>query len=219
MNTKPKPNDNPIIGYEHSTKDGKLIQGNPIYLKDLPLKTRETKESSTDFNLMIDLETLGVTPGCGILAIGATSLDLKHRFYEKVKSSSNRSYRLRTDQSTLDWWDGQSEASRSESFSGTEDLAKILLKFNDFLKELPLEGKELKIWGNGADFDLPILRVAYQETRVFNPIPPFSARCYRTMKSLFPEVEKPKFVGEQHTAIADARNQAEHLNLILNLIK
>lgn len=175
--------------------------------------------SKEDFDLMLDLETLGVTPGAGILAIGAISLDLKHRFYEKVKPSSNRSYRLKIDASTLEWWDKQSEASRSESFSGTEDLALVLRKFNDFLEELPLEGKELRIWGNGADFDLPILRVAYVETGIVNPIPPFSARCYRTMKSMFAEIEKPKFVGEQHTAIADARNQAEHLNLIFNLIR
>ena len=174
---------------------------------------------SNDFNLVLDLETLGVNPGCGILAIGAISLDLRNRFYAKVRPSSNRSYRLTTDSKTLDWWNNQSEESRNESFSGTEDLSKVLLSLNKFLAALPLGGRELRIWGNGADFDLPILRVAYEETKVFNPIPPFSARCYRTMKSLFPEVKKPPFIGEKHTAIADARNQAEHLKVILESIK
>jgi len=176
-------------------------------------------EKKEPFRIMLDLETLGVTPGCGILAIGATSLDFKHRFYDKISPQSNKSYRLFTDPSTLEWWNKQSDEARNESFSGYLDLAAVLQTFNIWLSELPLEGRKLEVWGNGADFDLPILRVAYKETKIKDEIPPFAARCYRTIKEMFPEIEKPKFVGAKHTAIADARNQAEHLLLLLEKLR
>jgi len=175
-------------------------------------------ETNQVTDVMLDLETLGTIPGCGILAIGATSLDLRHRFYEKVTPTSNKSFRLFTEQSTLTWWDRQSEAAKTESFSGTLDLNTVLNNFSIWFKSLPLDEKTIRVWGNGADFDVPILRVAYKEAAITCPIPPFSARCYRTLKEEFKEVKKPAFVGERHTAIADARFQAEHLRLILNLV-
>lgn len=171
------------------------------------------------YDIMLDLETLGVSAGCAILSIGAVSLNLEYQFYERIKPSSNFLYHLKTDAATRAWWDRQSSASRDESFSGTMDLKDVLLKFNAFLITLPLNGKELNIWGNGADFDIPILRAAYAATNTATYIPPLGARCFRTVKNLFPEIEKPPAVGEAHTALADAINQANHLNLILASLK
>lgn len=170
-------------------------------------------------HIILDLETLGNTPGCGIIAIGAVSLDLHHRFYEKISPASNRSYRLHTDKSTLAWWDRQSEEARNESFSGTKNLDVVLKEFSDwFVKLSPVYG-DIEVWGNGADFDLPILHVAYKEAALHCPIGVLSGRCYRTLKKLFPHIKKGKFIGEKHTAIADARSQAEHLNELLEFVK
>lgn len=168
-------------------------------------------------DIMLDLETLGTTPGCGILAIGAVSLDLQHRFYEKIYPSSNKSFRLFTEKDTLDWWAKQSDAARNESFGGTLCLDQALNNFAIWFKSLSAESEKIRVWGNGADFDLPILRVAYKKTAIKCPVGNFSARCYRTLREEFPDVKKPAFVGERHTAIADARFQAEHLKLLLNV--
>ena len=169
-------------------------------------------------DVVVDLETLGTVPGCGILAIGAVSLDLRERFYEKISPPSNRSFRLFTEKDTLDWWDKQSDEARNESFGGTLSLDTVLNNFSIWLKSLSSESEKIRVWGNGADFDVPILRVAYKEAAIECPVGKLSARCYRTLKEEFPDVKKPPFVGERHTAIADARFQAEHLKLLLNLV-
>lgn len=175
--------------------------------------------NNTVTDIILDLETLGTTPGCGIIAIGAVSLDLQHRFYEKIRPASNKSYRLITDSGTLKWWDRQSPAARDESFSGTKNLDVVLKEFSTWFLSLSPIPTDIRVWGNGADFDVPILRVAYKETNLTWPIGVFSGRCYRTMRESFPHIKKGKFIGEKHTAIADARHQAEHLNELLSFVK
>lgn len=166
-------------------------------------------------DIMIDLETLGIKAGYGILSIGACSFDSKHKFYSKVLPSSNLKYGLKEDSATIAWWQKQSLEAHQESFSGTEDLLFVLGAFSDFLRTLPEDIRHVYVWGNGADFDLPILQAAYTAVGVPAPWSAFNGRCYRTLKNLYKGVEPDKFVGEKHTAIADAEYQAKHAYKIL----
>jgi hypothetical protein len=66
------------------------------------------------------------------------------------------------------------------------------------------------MWGNGAAFDNVVLRNAFERAHL---TPPWNFRqdmCYRTIKTLFPDVEMPERVGK-HNALEDAKWQAQHL--------
>ena len=76
-----------------------------------------------------------------------------------------------------------------------------------------------EIWGNGADFDNPILEAAYDLLKMPAPWKYNEGRCYRTLKSLFPTVVAiPQAANAKHNALLDAKNQAEHASRILKFI-
>ena len=170
---------------------------------------------STD--IMLDLETTGVSAGCGILAIGACSFSEDYKFYEKIALSSlSRFPGFFSDGSTMAWWDRQAPDAREEAFSGTTDIITALGKFSDWFQAIP-EAKKVKyIWGNGADFDLPILAAAYEACKIEKPWKPYNGRCYRTIKNLHSDVPLNSFRGVKHNALEDAKNQAIHLMKIVN---
>jgi inhibitor of KinA sporulation pathway (predicted exonuclease) len=66
------------------------------------------------------------------------------------------------------------------------------------------------VWGNGADFDNPILAAAYRATGISQGWKPYNGRCYRTIKNLAPQVRLVR-TGTHHNALDDARAQAQHL--------
>ena len=160
-------------------------------------------------NVMLDLETTGVSAGCGILSIGACTLDLDSTFYQKISLASCYDRGLKDLPSTLDWWNKQDPEVRAEAFSGVDQLAVVLIKFSDWLNSVG--DKKAKIWGNGADFDLPILGAAYEACGIEKPWKPYNGRCFRTIKNLYPDVIPNAFRGVKHNALEDAKNQAIHL--------
>ena len=164
-------------------------------------------------HIMLDLETTGVSAGCCILSIGATTLDLSAGFYKRISLESSVAMGLTTLPSTMAWWDKQSKEARDEAFSGTEILLHALLDFSDWFR---LIGSTAKVWGNGADFDLPILAAAYEACKIEKPWKPYNGRCYRTIKNLYSDVPLNSFRGVKHNALEDARNQAIHLMKIVN---
>lgn len=168
-------------------------------------------------NVMLDLETTGTKPGYGILSIGACTFDRKHKFYERIDPASSRIY-LKEDIDTLRWWHKQDIRIREEAFGGTLELTTVLDRFHDWFRTLNNKNhKRTMIWGNGADFDLPILAYAYYA--VDRPVPwaPFNGRCYRTLKNLLPHVTLPR-ASVSHHALDDAIHQAEHATLLLAVL-
>ena len=101
-------------------------------------------------HIMLDLETTGVSAGCCVLSIGATTLDLSAGFYKRISLESCTAAGLITLPSTMAWWDKQSKEAREEAFSGTDVLFYVLVDFASWFR---LIGSTAKIWGNGADFD------------------------------------------------------------------
>ena len=168
---------------------------------------------------MIDLETGGLKAGCPVLAIGACSFDSSEKFYQKISLDSCLSAGLKILPETMAWWDKQDPRAREEAFSGTKDLVMVLGEFSDWFIGLQRTKGDIYIWGNGADFDLPILSAAYQAVEMKEPWKPYNGRCYRTLKNLFYDVKPDKFEGIKHTALADAEFQAAHALKILKARK
>lgn len=171
-------------------------------------------------NVMIDLETLGTRAGCVILSIGAAWFDDKgvtKKYHVIVSTQSCLDAGLRTEDGTIKWWDGQTEEARrtvvEAAAPDATPLGRALYKLAD---RMFFDPKDLLVWGNGADFDLPILSAAYVAAGFGGPPwKPYNGRCYRTLKNLRSDVVAPVRAGTHHNALDDAVFQAEHAILLL----
>jgi len=169
--------------------------------------------TKNSMDVMLDLETGGTRAGCMILSLGATTFDLQHEFYARISTFDSEQCGFFSDPETKAWWNRQSSEARAEAFSGTRSVVEVLGSFSDWLKRLP--AKEVFVWGNGADFDLPILGAYYAGMVMPIPWKPFNGRCYRTLKNLYPQIKAPAKNAQKHNAIEDAKYQALHAREIL----
>lgn len=168
---------------------------------------------------MVDLETLGVSPGCSILSIGAVRFDetgIKEKFYIAVTQDSCERAGLVADPDTVKWWSEQSPEAREAVFNPKDPscIWDALGFFDEWLDDVCPEVKDRIVWGCGAAFDNAILAKAYvitQQKRDAQPWKFWNDRCYRTVKALHPDMPMAKRTGTHHNALDDAISQAEHL--------
>jgi len=176
-------------------------------------------------HIMCDLETLGTVPGCVGFSVGLVEFfpetgRLGGEFYTVINVDSSLERFLREDPDTVEWWSKQSAEANvtltaARACQGA-DLPDAMHDMNHWFKSINTKSNIL-LYGNGADFDNPILRCMYDAALV----PPFYAgyggRCYRTLKNLdelfgdmfkFHKVERQ---GTHHNALDDAKSQAIHL--------
>jgi exodeoxyribonuclease VIII len=168
-------------------------------------------------DVMVDLETTGRRPGCGILSIGAVRFDpeagaLGDTFYEVVNRKSCVEAGLREDPATLAWWGRQSAqpaavlklaGKKSTSLGLTAALAALAA----FLYP---SGRDVRVWGCGASFDNAILVAAYEAIGMDVPWQFWNDRCHRTLKAMGPREAEPLREGTHHNALDDAVHQAKH---------
>jgi hypothetical protein len=174
---------------------------------------------------MIDLETLGKEAGCSILSIGVVAFGLAGvgpELHVIVSRDSCARHGLAEDQDTLAWWMQQTREAQETLDHATEGglpLSEALAQLNNFLGLISGHNlKDVKVWGNGADFDLPILSAAYKKVGDVAPWRFFNSRCYRTLKNLLPNVPMPERQGTHHNAVDDARTQALHAVKLLRAL-
>ena len=164
-------------------------------------------------HVMIDLETLGRRAGCSILSIGAVAFGpegLGAELYTVVNRASCTAAGLHEDPGTLAWWEKQSASARAVLGQATEggDLLPVALgKLTEFLGQFNC--RKVQVWGNGADFDNAILTACYAALGQDIPWEFWNNRCYRTLKSLKPQVKLAR-QGTYHNALDDAKSQAAH---------
>lgn len=176
-------------------------------------------------HVMVDLETMGNRPGCPVVAIGAVFFSQQHgllgpEFYRKVDLESCVRVGLKLDTSTVLWWMEQSDEARRELYTGERvPLSQALCELSQFLatSASSVLDQPLRVWGNGANFDNPILVAAYEACQLFTPWKFWNDRCYRTIKSLRPDIKIPR-TGTHHNALHDAKSQARHLLDVANAL-
>jgi hypothetical protein len=177
-------------------------------------------------NVMIDLETLGTTPGSVIFAIGAVRFDSKgiaEHFYRLISINDGLRHGFHTDPMTLAWWLGRTIEERGEYnkafklepvYGEVVDLYEALRDFMDFVEAVP----ESLVWGNGATMDLSLLSAAYRMLNLPTPWHYRNERCARTMLALFGQhvgYIDPKDAQYTHHAAEDARYEAIEVSRIL----
>lgn len=161
-------------------------------------------------NCMLDIETLGTQPGAAILSIGAVKFHANGvgaEFYCAVDLRSCLDMGLTIDPDTLMWWMGQPQEARDHIRNPIKKALSLRIALQEFAIWL---GKGCRVWGNGANFDQPLLDLAYHKCRMETPWKFWDAPCYRTVRALYPNHTKvkPKIA---HHALYDARAQAETL--------
>jgi exodeoxyribonuclease VIII len=175
------------------------------------------------YDVMLDLETLGTKSGCVVLSIGAVLFDrptgaISKEFYRVIDIQSCLAAGLTIDQSTWNWWLQQSDEARVILFDKkAQQLKNVLYDFDLFLSDITYKKQDIKLWGNGSDFDQPILSTCYDKLGMTQPWIYYNNRCHRTFKNVHPEI-KPEPSGIYHNALDDAKYQVKQHALVYQAI-
>lgn len=183
-----------------------------------------TEVTDTLKHVMLDIETFDNVPTSAIVQLSAVVFDpysdrLGEEFNCYISLESSLQKGCTISESTLMWWMNQSEAARStliKGIKGGKPLDHALDEFSSFFRRT----ESVYIWGNGAAFDVAILRHAYSAAGLETPWKYIGERCYRTIANLAPEIKLQDFTGVKHNGLDDARAQAkliQHVRNTLNL--
>ncbi len=167
---------------------------------------------SSEAHVSVDIETLGVKPGCVILSIGACSMfndgNAARVFHVAINTEDQvNNHGLLIDPATQAWWaaDERKDARRG-LFDSRLELATVLGWFNKFLASLAGE-RRLLVWAKSPSFDCAILKAGYAATGIDCPWIFRDERDVRTAVAMA-SIIAPEFAGTVHNALDDARHQA-----------
>lgn len=171
-------------------------------------------------DVMIDLETMGNRPGCAIRSIGACAFDPTtgatwRHFKVNIDPDSCAQVELHEDPKTKAWWAEQSAEAQAAFAVDPVPLAEALHALG---RSFPWS-KSTRVWCHGANFDDPILKVAYYRSH-FIATPPWSfrnVRCTRTLYALA-GIKPDRSVGVHHDALDDAIAQAKAVAQALKIL-
>jgi hypothetical protein len=160
-------------------------------------------------HVMIDLETLGTTPDCVVLTLGA----VKFNPYDLQDPTDPLYLRINVDEqtekgriistSTMKWWVNQSAEAQAEAFSEDDRVSMddVTTQLNRYLV-----GAD-KIWAQGPLFDIMILENFYKMLNKPAPWQYWQIRDSRTIFDLGDDSIKTKNTAA-HNALADSYCQA-----------
>lgn len=158
-------------------------------------------------HLMVDLETLAVTPRSVILTLGAVHFDpysneIGDSLYLKLDLDEQDQLNREIDPNTLDWWSKQDSLIMEEAFSITDriNLNSAMDKFHKFAWGCDA------FWSHGATFDLVIIEDMLRQLNRSLPWNYWQLRDTRTLFDLGYGADMPK--ENKHNALEDAIRQA-----------
>lgn len=162
-------------------------------------------------HVMIDFETWSTLPNAAPRSLGAVLFTAdgltSDEFYVNIDEADVREKGLHFLPSTIAWWAKQSKEAQDVLLQQPQSLIIALTQFSQWVRKV--NGQFL--WGNGADFDNPILKSCYEAIQADTPFKPFNGRCYRTLKSIDKVPSMSKRQGTHHNALDDAKSQVIHL--------
>lgn len=161
-------------------------------------------------DLMIDIETLSTKKNAAILSIGAVYFDrssgeIGNTFYARISKDSALNYGV-SDDSTLKWWEEQSEEARAEAFGGKLHAHDVAESLSEFIEP------DTKLWGNGSVFDITILENWFDSVGIDTPWDFWNIRDVRTIVDWF-DIDVKSFSrdGVHHNALDDCLHQIKYL--------
>lgn len=175
-------------------------------------------------DVMVDLETLSNAPNAAIVAIGAVTFNngdvpaaafVRDTFYCTICARSAQRTGGHIGGDTVIWWLKQPDAAR---LAIVEEPLQTFDAISAFTQWLRKQGSGVRVWGNGANFDNVVLRDTFQRLLMDAPWSFRDDRCYRTLKSLRPDIAFEPY-GTHHKALDDAFAQGRHAEQILAALK
>lgn len=158
-------------------------------------------------HLMIDMETLAVSPRAVVLSLGAVHFNpwgngYGEKLYFKINLDDQDALGREIDQNTLDWWAKQDPKIMEEAFSLDDRISVIdaMDKFHKFAWGCDC------FWSHGATFDLMIIQDIYSQLKKPLPWNYWQLRDTRTLFDLGYDPDMPQ--GSKHDALQDAIRQA-----------
>lgn len=167
-------------------------------------------------NGMLDLEYLARTPNAVVLSIGLAAFDRDAgagpSFYVVLDRDEQQAQGRVVDAPTQKWWAEQSPEAREAIWGQPQERVDAALAQLEEFVSFVTQGriKEFLLWGNGADNDNAKLENLYAWAGRPWPFGVRSARCYRTLKSMFPEWLASAEAKEKRTTHHNAQDDAEY---------
>lgn len=165
-------------------------------------------------HLMLDMETLAVSPNAVVLSLGAVHFDpygdlIDNELYFKIDLDDQDKLAREIDPNTLDWWAKQDPNIMEEAFSPNDriPLLEAMERFHKFAW-----GCEA-FWSHGATFDLVIIEHIYRQLNKPLPWNYWQLRDTRTLFDLGWDPQMPK--DKKHDALQDSIRQAIGVQNIL----
>jgi len=167
-------------------------------------------------HMMIDLETMGTRVDAPVLSIGAVMFEpstgeLGDEFYVAIDPESALLHG-KLSGSTLKWWMAQSDAARKAAMAGSVSAGNALADLESFY--IGQGWSDIRVWGNGATFDISILEAQYYSWRG-NKGAPWGFRNVRDCRTinelavgLVGDTPRPA-TNVAHNALDDAIYQAK----------
>lgn len=159
-------------------------------------------------DVMIDIETPGTKPGCGVLSIGAAYFDRQGNVGGKFYACMglNGFAVGSVDPGTLLWWSNQSDQAKMDLFSGKDLPSDVVDQLQKFIKP------SAKVWGNGSTFDISILEAWFGLLGKEVPWKFWNVRDVRTVVDLLDIPKKNMvFEGTAHNALDDVIHQIKYM--------
>jgi exodeoxyribonuclease VIII len=158
-------------------------------------------------HLMVDMETMAVSPTAVVLSLGAVHFDPygtghSDSIYFKIDIDDQDALGREVDPSTIEWWSKQDPAVMEEAFS-PDNRIPLVDAMNQFHK---FAWGCSAFWSHGATFDLVILENIYRQLNKPLPWNYWQLRDTRTLFDLGHDPEMPQ--GSKHDALQDAIRQA-----------
>jgi DNA polymerase III epsilon subunit-like protein len=175
-------------------------------------------------NVMLDLETMAVSPDAAILTIGAVKFDRKElvqpsletsdTFYRRISLDSCIAAQLHVAEETRAWWNSQNRDAKYEALINPDrvPLSQALAEFKDWF------GDARYIWSHGDDFDCVILGWAFHACNIEKPWQFWNTRDTRTLFDLAGVRMYELPANNPHHALHDAYRQVVGVKKALNLL-
>lgn len=167
-------------------------------------------------NFMVDIETIGTTPGAAILSIGACEFEFDiappspsyfNPFYVNINLLDSLFSGFRVEPETVNWWMHNSKESRlALVLDPALTVRDALVEFN---KYLPNRNDDYHLWAKGPDFDLVMMAEAYKMLEMKQPWSFRNSRDVRTICWAGGVPPEPSGKLIQHNALHDAQEQAD----------
>ena len=157
-------------------------------------------------HVMIDIETAGKSENAIVLTIAAVDIfNPENHIYLKLNSyEQHEQFKRSMDVDTMFWWFSQSKEIIDENWFGLQG------QVSDLYHWLGRFGFDVRVWANGVDFDLPIVKSLLKDYGIPVYWQYYNQRCMRFLKdhpkfcSMFNEIRERK-----HSALDDALFQAK----------